>query len=93
MISTFEVEASVTRFGDLLNFGQLFKAFGNNYLPKSLTFLGNFWVGVKIYHFSSEIIFGQINRLWRFFSGHIEWSSLVEGYEHLDWPNRQTCMQ
>ena len=34
--------SSVTRFGDFLHFGQLFKAFGNNYLPKSLTFLGNF---------------------------------------------------
>ena len=28
-------------------------------LPKSLTFLGNFYKGVKIYYFSSEIIFGQ----------------------------------
>ena len=29
-------------------------------LPKSLTFLGNFCLGVKIYHFASEIIFGQL---------------------------------
>ena len=29
-------------------------------MPKSLTFLGNFCEGVKIYHFSSEIIFGQL---------------------------------
>ena len=29
-------------------------------LPKSHTFLGNFCKGVKIYHFSSEIIFGQL---------------------------------
>ena len=28
-------------------------------LPKSLTCLGNFCNGGKIYHFSSEIIFGQ----------------------------------
>ena len=28
-------------------------------LPKSPTFLCNFCKGVKIYHFSSEIIFGQ----------------------------------
>ena len=27
-------------------------------LPKSLTFLGNFGEGAKIYHFSSEINFG-----------------------------------
>ena len=29
-------------------------------LPKSPTFLGNFCEGVRIYHFSSEIIFGQL---------------------------------
>ena len=29
-------------------------------LPKSPTFLGNFCKGVKIFHFSSEIIFGQL---------------------------------
>ena len=29
-------------------------------LPKSPTFLDNFWKGVKNYHFSSEIIFGQL---------------------------------
>ena len=28
--------------------------------PKSFTFLDNFCKGVKIYHFSSEIIFGQL---------------------------------
>ena len=30
-------------------------------LPKSPTFLGKFCKGVKIYHFSSEIIFGQLS--------------------------------
>ena len=44
---------SVTRLGDLLDFGQVFKAFGN-------TFLGNFCYGFKINHFSSEKIFGQL---------------------------------
>ena len=29
-------------------------------LSKSPTFLGNFWKGSKIIHFSSEIIFGQL---------------------------------
>ena len=29
-------------------------------LPKSFTFLGNFCKGVKIFNFSSEIIFGQL---------------------------------
>ena len=54
---------SVTRLGGFLHFGQLFKAFGNNAtinLSKSLTFLGNFCKGVKIYHFSREIIFEQL---------------------------------
>ena len=40
---TFLLASSVTRLGDLLDFGQLFDAFGNN-----------------SYHFSSEIIFGQL---------------------------------
>ena len=31
-------------------------------LPKHLTFLGNFCKGVKIIHFTSEIIFGQLYR-------------------------------
>ena len=35
-------ESSVTRLGDLLHFGQLFKACGNNYLPNSPTFYGIF---------------------------------------------------
>ena len=34
--------SSVTRLGDLMDFGPLFKAFGNNNLPKSPTLLGNF---------------------------------------------------
>ena len=29
-------------------------------LPKSLTFLSNFCKGVKIYHFSSKTIFGEV---------------------------------
>ena len=31
-----------------------------NLLPKSPTFLGNYCKGVKMYHFSCEIIFGQL---------------------------------
>ena len=52
--------SSVTRLGYLLDLRQLFKALCNNFLPKSPTFLVNFCNGVKIYHFSSEIIFGQL---------------------------------
>ena len=29
-------------------------------LPKYTTFIGNFCKGVKIFHFSSELIFGQL---------------------------------
>ena len=50
--------ASVTRLGDLLDFWQLLKPLATINLPKYLTFLGNFCNCVKIYHFSSEIIFG-----------------------------------
>ena len=50
----------VTRLGDLLDFRRVLKAFGNINLPKSPTFLGNFCKGVIIFHFSSEIIFGQL---------------------------------
>ena len=40
-------------------------------LPKSLTFLGSFCIGVKIYNFSSEIIFGAtFIDIWRLFTGH-----------------------
>ena len=41
------------------------------HLRKSPTFLGNFCKGVKIYRFSSEIIFGQLLiDIWRFLSGY-----------------------
>ena len=51
----------MTRSGDLLDFGQLFQAFGNTIdLPKSPTFLGNFCKGVKNLSFSSEINFRQL---------------------------------
>ena len=39
--------------------GNFFKPLATINLPKSYTFLGNFCKGVKIFHFSSEIIFGQ----------------------------------
>ena len=53
--------SSVTRMGDLLHFGQLFKAFGNNYFAQITHILGNFCKVVnKIFKFSSEIIFGQL---------------------------------
>ena len=68
--------SSVTRFGDFLHFGNFLKALATINLPKSPTFLGNFCEGVKIYHFSSEIIFGNFCRyLAIFFSGHTAYES------------------
>ena len=51
---------SVTRLGNLLQFGQLFKACGNNYFAQTTHILGNFYKVVGIFHFSSEINFGQL---------------------------------
>ena len=53
-----KVLCSVTKLGDLLHFGQLFKACGNNYFTQIDHILRNFCEGVKIFHFSSEINFG-----------------------------------
>ena len=49
----------MTRLGDLLDFGPFLKPLATFNLPKSPSFLSNFCKGVKIYHFSSEIIFGN----------------------------------
>ena len=51
-----QVTGSVTRLGDLLDFGQLFK------LPKNVGVLDKLIVDkdVKIYYFSIDIIFGQL---------------------------------
>ena len=51
----------MTRKGDLLHFGQIFETFEKQLIcPNILPFLGNFCKGGKIFHFSSEIIFGQL---------------------------------
>ena len=52
--------SSVTRLGDILDFGQLLKPLATINLPQSPPFLGNFCKGVKIIQFSSETIFGQL---------------------------------
>ena len=60
-----EEESSVTRFGDFFwTLGNFLKPLAEINLPKSPTFLGKFCKGVKIFHFYSEIIFGQL--LWTF---------------------------
>ena len=53
---------SVTRLGNLLDFGQVLKPLATINLPKSPTFLGNFCKGVKNYHFSNENILGNFYR-------------------------------
>ena len=52
--------SSVTRLGNLLDFGQVLKPSATMNLSKSPIFLGNFCKGVEIYHFCSEIIFRQL---------------------------------
>ena len=80
----------MTRLGDLLDFGEHFKPLVTINLPKSSTFLGIFCKGVKIYHFSSEIIFGQLLQtfgnsllvtLIRILSGFLE-RSLIQNIKH-----------
>ena len=51
------------------------------------TLLGNFSKGVKIFNFSSEIIFGQLYRHLAIFSGH------TEKDEQMDKPIDQTSME
>ena len=61
---------SVTRLGDLLNFGQVLKPFATMNLPKSPPLLGNFCKDVKIYHFSTEKCLGNFCRHLAIFTGH-----------------------
>ena len=56
--------ASMTRLGDLLHFGQLFKASGSNYYDQIAHVLGIFCKGVKIFHFFSGIIFVQLLQIF-----------------------------
>ena len=51
MTFTMLTKGSVTRVGDLLDFGPLLQPLATIYLPKSPTFLGNFCKGVKILSF------------------------------------------
>ena len=62
-ISSIEVIVRPAVWPDLANYwtlGKFLKPLATILLPKFPTFFGNFWKGVKIYHFSSEIIFGQL---------------------------------
>ena len=63
-------------------FGNFLKPLATINLPKSLTVLGNFCVGAKIFNFSSEIIFGLF--LWTF--GDFSLVTLVVSF-HLRTPS------
>ena len=52
---------SATRLGNILHFGQLFKACGNNYFAQIAHILGNFCKSVIVFNFSTEIFFGQLS--------------------------------
>ena len=68
-----DIATSVTRLGDLLDFGQVLKPLTTINLPKSPTLLCNFLKVAKIFNFYSTIIFWQLFiDIWRFFSGHTE---------------------
>ena len=70
----------MTRLGDLLYFGQLFKdCVATIILPKLPAFLGNFCKGVEIFHFSSEIVFlGNFCRHLATFTGHTGLETLFD---------------
>ena len=69
-----KVMISVTRLGDLLHFGQFFKALARIIFPKLPTFSVNFCNGVIILHCSSEIFFGQL------FTGHTGYDEVRENF-------------
>ena len=50
----------MTRLGYVLHIGQFLKACGNNYFAQSAHIFREFLEGVKMFHFSSEIILGQL---------------------------------
>ena len=65
------VGISVTRLGNLLD---ILKPLETINSPKSLTFLGKFCKGVKIYHFSSSIILGNFYGHLAIIFGHTGWN-------------------
>ena len=60
----------MTILGDLLHFGQLFQARGNNYFAQIAHILGNFIKGVKIFNFIVKSVLGNFYRYLATFSGH-----------------------
>ena len=70
--------ASVTRLGDLLDFGQVLKPLAAINLPNSPTFLGNFLKNVSIsIIFLAKYFLGNFYKhlaifFWSHWSGHLE---------------------
>ena len=52
--------SSVSRFGDFWTLGNFLKPLAGINLPKSPSFLCKFYKGINFFHFSCEIIFGQL---------------------------------
>ena len=76
--SAYSLISSVTRLGDSLHFGQLFKAYGNNYFPQIAQILGNVCKVVKIIHFAGDIIFcSTFIGIWQFFTGHTAYKGSI----------------
>ena len=57
----------MTRLGTFCTLGTHSKLVATIILPKSPTLLGNFCKGVKINHFSSEMIFGHFGTFGDFY--------------------------
>ena len=70
---------SVTRLGDLLDFGQLFKAFGNNYFAQISHIHRQFCKGVKSLIFLVKPFLGNFYRHMAIFSGHTAHQSVLSG--------------
>ena len=66
-----KLTVSVTKFGDFLDFGQLFKAFGNNYFAQISHIHKQFLERCQnISFFYWNHFWATFIDIWRFFTGH-----------------------
>ena len=79
---------SVTRLGNFYTLSNFLKHVAKIILFESPTFLGNFCKGVKIFHFSSEIIFGH---LLQTFGNFLLVTLFISYYERRDNENSRKC--
>ena len=68
---------SVTRLDNLLHFGQLFKACGNNYFAQIAHILGNIVKLLKNFIFLVKLFWATFIDIWRFFCHTVRGVSLV----------------